>query len=86
MTDRPTLLRAALRAHPDGLTVRQLADVTGMRGAAARRWADKMPDVCVDRWVLPTTAHAGRSAAVYVVFDGVAPPDCPPPVKGRVKK
>jgi hypothetical protein len=68
-------VRALLRAHPDGLTQRAIAEgVPGLRIDVARNTLINMPDAYIDRWADPVR---GQWQAVWCV---VVPPDnCPKP-------
>ena len=59
---------------PDGMTVAQLNDATGIREDTLRNTVGSMPDVYIDRWEGP---HRGQWTAVYCVH--LAPPNCPRP-------
>lgn len=72
-------VRAVLRAHPDGMTIKEVNERIG----ASDRWSlrdtlHRMPDAYIDRWTKEPAAR-GRYAAVWCVV--VPPPNCPPPEK-----
>ena len=68
-------LRALLRANPDGLTVKQICDITGKQDSVTRRALDGMADVYRDRWIVEPTGR--RPIAVFVAVQ--VPEDCPRP-------
>lgn len=71
-------LRRILRAHPDGLTIKQLCGIAGMSDSRyILRALKSMPDVYIDRWDGP---HRGQFSAVWCVVE--VPADCPHPTKG----
>jgi hypothetical protein len=75
-------LRAILRSHPDGLTVRELADMTGRENGNVAKYLGFMPDTYIDRWEGPSKKYHGQYAAVWCI---VVPPDnCPHPTKPMV--
>jgi hypothetical protein len=75
-------LRALLRANPDGLTVKQICDITKKQDSVTRRALDGMADVYRDRWLDRGPHRGGRSIAVFVAVQ--VPEDCPrPDVKSK---
>jgi len=78
MPKRQDLVRAALRANPDGATVRELADETCLTTSAVAQILPGMPDTYVDRWQAITKGKgAGAWAAVWCAVE--VPADCPKP-------
>jgi len=73
VSQHPTI-RAHLLRNPDGLTVPDLADRTGLDENSIRRALPKMADCYIDRWTGP---NRGQYAAVWVAVP--IPDDCPPP-------
>lgn len=74
-TSQHPTIRAVLLRNPDGLTVPDLADRTGLEEDSVRRALPKMADCYIDRWVGP---NRGQYAAVWVAVP--IPENCPPPV------
>ena len=68
-------IRATLRQHPDGLTLSEIAQHSGVPYRAVHRTVTKMPDVYIDRWT--DTGKVTRHQAVWCVV--VPPPNCPHP-------
>lgn len=78
MPKRQDLVRAALRAMPDGGTVREIAENTCMEPAGVAQVLPFMPDVYIDRWQPVTKGKiAGNWAAVWCAVE--VPEDCPKP-------
>lgn len=71
---RHPTIRAHLLRNPDGLTVPDLADRTGMAEDGVRRALTQMADCYIDRWIGP---NRGQYAAVWVAVP--IPENCPPP-------
>lgn len=74
-------IRSTLRSplHNDsGLTINQLANITGVSRATVKKRVAKMSDTYVSGWVYPSKGP-GRPAAIYRAV--YVPPDCPPPPK-----
>ena len=72
-------IRQLLLEHPDGLTIKTIAERVGREGDTVRKLLSNMPDAYIDRWDGPTR---GQYAAVWCV---VVPPDnCPHPTRGGV--
>lgn len=69
-------VRALLRAHPDGLTFKEMKRATGKTDCSLRRTIKAMPDVYRDRWVL---SEGKKMMAVYIAV--TVPEDCPYPTK-----
>jgi|DEB19_MinimDraft_3_1074340.scaffolds.fasta_scaffold03221_6 hypothetical protein len=67
-------VRERLIAKPDGMTLVELHDATGVRKDTLRNCLEGMPDVYIDRWEGP---YRGQWAAVYCIH--LAPPNCPRP-------
>jgi hypothetical protein len=73
-----TLLRSVLRMYDDGLTVSQVANITGLDANGINRSLKCMPDTYIDRW---ETRQRGRPLiAVWCVV--IPPENCPKPTKG----
>lgn len=69
-------LRSLLRAHPDGLTAAELAELTERDKHNVTKYLKFMPDTYIDRWDGP---KRGQYSAVWCI---VTPPDdCPHPTK-----
>ena len=71
-------LRALLRANPDGLSIAEIAELTGRDNDNVRKTLLSMPDVYRDRWDGP---NRGQYTAVWCVV--VPPPDCPKPKRTK---
>lgn len=71
-------IRELLRAHSDGLTVKEiLAKLPQIsKAAVVRSSLAKMPDAYIDRWVIKGGTR-GQDEAVWMVV--VPPPHCPHP-------
>ena len=74
-----TPLRSALRMCDDGLTVNQLANLTGLDMDGINRSLKCMPDAYIDRW----TYRRGQYAGVWCVV--VPPENCPKPEPRKSK-
>lgn len=70
-------VRAKLKEAADGLTVNQIAAITGLEASGVRDMLKRMPDTYIDRWELTSTGRGGAPAAVWCVVD--VPADCPRP-------
>ena len=69
------VVRAALRADPDGLTTAQIHHVTGAPNDTIRNILHNMPDAYIDRWV-----YCGQKKYLSAVWCVVVPPEnCPRP-------
>jgi hypothetical protein len=69
------LVRNTLRFNPDGLTLNEIAQVSGVPYRSVHRAVAKMPDVYIDRWRAPTGAYPYQA-----VWCSVPVPDnCPHP-------
>jgi hypothetical protein len=72
-------IRAALRAKPDGMTLKELCDLFPTRLARNIRISLKaLPDAYIDRW---ESAPRKQYKAVWCVV--IPPEDCPHPTKGK---
>ena len=71
---RHQLIRDTLLAHEDGLTKSQICNITNISPNSIKKSLDAMPDVYIDRWVIPTKKAV---TPVYVAVD--VPKDCPKP-------
>ena len=79
--DSPALIKAirrALKRIEDGMTIRELEEVTGRKYANISSTVRQMPDVYIDRWQQPLK-RGGGYAAVYVLMK--VPENCPKPQK-----
>lgn len=74
-------VRALLKEHPDGLTMKQIMNMFPTRTESnIRRTLKMLPDVYIDRWEsVPRKAYK----AVWCVV--IPPEDCPHPTRG-IKK
>ena len=70
------LVRQVLRDSSDGLTVKQIMDLSQVHTDSLSRILQKMPDAYIDRWSGPTK---GQYSAVWCVV--VPPENCPQPSK-----
>jgi hypothetical protein len=70
------LVRKVLRDSEDGLTVKQIMDLSQVHADSLSRILQKMPDAYIDRWSGPTK---GQYSAVWCVV--VPPENCPQPSK-----
>ena len=70
-------LRTTLRMYDDGLTVVQLANLTGLEVDGINRSLKCMPDTYIDRWIY----KRGQFAGVWCVV--VPPEDCPRPERKK---
>jgi hypothetical protein len=72
-------LRALLRLHPDGLTVKEImAEVPDRAKTSIRYVLRNLPDAYIDRW---ESAPRKQYRAVWCVV--IPPEDCPHPTKGK---
>ena len=71
-------IRRALRKAEDGMTIRELEEVTGREYGRVSTVIRQMPDVYIDRWQQPLK-RGGGYAAVYVLVK--VPENCPKPQK-----
>ena len=76
---RQQRVRKLLRTRPEGMTPKEIAEITGMHVANVRTSLRAMPDVYVDRW---RAAKRGQFEKVWVAVE--VPEDCPHP-RDRVK-
>jgi hypothetical protein len=83
MTANHPVIRAILREHSDGLTVKQLADLIPATQGPTRIALKNMPDAYIYRWA-KADAPKSKYEAVWAVV--VPPEDCPrPATKGEMK-
>jgi hypothetical protein len=68
------LVRRVLRNSEDGLTVKQIMDLSQVHTDSLSRILAAMPDAYIDRWTGPTKS---QYSAVWCVV--VPPEDCPHP-------
>lgn len=71
-------IRALLRAHPEGMTTRDLVVTTKASDKSVRHSLGSMPDAYIDRWEFP---RQGPLAAVYCVVE--VPENCPRPERAK---
>jgi hypothetical protein len=76
MKSKHDLVRKVLRDSEDGLTVRQIVDLTQIDKDPLSRILATMPDAYIDRWSGPAR---GQYSAVWCVV--VPPENCPHPTK-----
>ena len=76
MKSKHDIVRKVLRASEDGLTVKQIVDLTQIDKDPLSRILQTMPDAYIDRWSGPTR---GQYSAVWCVV--VPPENCPHPTK-----
>jgi hypothetical protein len=74
-------VRAALRAHPDGLTTSQLHELIKAPDGRMRAVLRSMPDAYIDRW--QTRGDKKYLSAVWCVVE--VPDNCPRPDKSGTK-
>ena len=76
---RQPYVRELLRAHPEGLTIRQLQQrMNKIKPSSVHSCLRKMPDAYIDRWVLEVGSR-GQFHAVWCV--AIPPADCPYPTE-----
>lgn len=75
------IVRQLLRLHPDGLTRKQISDLTGIRLDVLTKTLKSMPDVYVDRWSPPAGWTVGNLVPVFCAV--TVPEDCPKPEKRK---
>jgi len=68
------LIRDTLLEHEDGLTKSQICNITNISPNSIKKSLDAMPDVYIDRWIVPAKKAV---TPVYVAVD--VPEDCPKP-------
>ena len=71
---RHHLIRDTLLAHEDGLTKSQICTISGIDARSIKKSLDAMPDVYIDRWVIPEKKAV---TPIYIVVK--VPEDCPKP-------
>jgi len=71
---RHHLIRETLLAHEDGLTKSQICTISGIDARSLKKSLDAMPDVYIDRWIIPAKKAV---TPVYVAVD--VPENCPKP-------
>lgn len=69
--------RELLRQHSDGLTVKELSEMSGTSKDAALSSIKCMPDAYIDRW----KPVRGKDAGVWCVV--VPPENCPKPERKK---
>jgi hypothetical protein len=70
------IIRHVLRDTEDGLTVKEITDLTKVDADSLSRILQTMPDAYIDRWTGPTR---GQYSAVWCVV--VPPENCPRPTR-----
>jgi hypothetical protein len=70
------LVRKVLRDSADGLTVKQIMDLSQVHTDSLSRILQTMPDAYIDRWTGP---DRGQYSAVWCVV--VPPENCPRPTR-----
>ena len=68
------LIRDTLLANEDGLTKSQICNITNISPNSIKKSLEAMPDVYIDRWVIPAKKAV---TPVYVAVD--VPENCPKP-------
>ena len=76
MKSKHDLVRKVLRDSEDGLTVKQIMDLSQVHTDSLSRILQTMPDAYIDRWSGPTQ---GQYSAVWCVV--VPPENCPRPTR-----
>ena len=76
MRSKHDLVRRVLRDSEDGLTVKQIMDLSQVHTDSLSRILQTMPDAYIDRWSGPTQ---GQYSAVWCVV--VPPENCPRPTR-----
>jgi hypothetical protein len=79
MKSKHDLVRKVLRDSQDGLTVKQIMDLSQVHTDSLSRILQTMPDAYIDRWSGPTK---GQYSAVWCVV--VPPENCPRPTRGEL--
>ena len=72
---KPPIIRALLREHPDGLSVRGICIKTNIDERVTRACLKKMADAYIDRWALGRQQRPPE--AIWCVVH--VPQDCPRP-------
>lgn len=67
-------IRKLLTTNPDGMTTKQIAEITKREISGIRQHLHRMPDTYRDRWI---PAKNSQYEAVWCIV--VPPPDCPHP-------
>jgi hypothetical protein len=70
------LVRKVLRESADGLTVKQIMDLSQVHTDSLSRILQTMPDAYIDRWTGPAK---GQYSAVWCVV--IPPENCPRPTR-----
>lgn len=78
MKSKHDLVRRVLRDSPDGLTVKQIMDLSQVHTDSLSRILQTMPDAYIDRWSEPAR---GQYSAVWCVV--VPPENCPKPTREK---
>ena len=70
MTGGRANVERLLRAHPDGLTIRQMSAALQIDRRRVDESLKLMPHVYIDRWIaVPSTGQMIKWAAVYMLAD-----------------
>ena len=77
------VIRAILREHTDGLTIKQLVELIPATQGPTRTALKNMPDAYIDRWI-KADAPKSKYEAVWAVV--MPPEDCPRPTTKREMK
>ena len=75
----PPIVRAMLKKSEDGLSPKELSEITGISRDHLYKVLDAMPDAYIDRWTFPH--GSGHPTAIWCVVD--VPENCPKPKKTR---
>jgi len=76
---KPPVIRALLREHSDGLSVRGICLQTGIDDRVVRACLKKMADAYIDRWVIGRMRRPHE--AIWCVVE--VPANCPKPTKRK---
>ena len=71
---RHELIRSVLLKYEDGLTKSQICLYAGIDPRSIRKSLEAMPDVYIDRWIIPAKKSI---TPVYIAVP--VPEDCPKP-------
>jgi hypothetical protein len=82
MKSNHNTIRKVLIEHPDGLTSRQISEMTGISYRSVRKSLESVFGVYIDRYI--TARYRNNLTAVWVVVD--VPDNCPKPDHIRNKK
>lgn len=79
------LVRKFLRENEDGLTTREIANLTGRTVESIKHSIHKMPDVYIDRWKKVYHEKCNRLSYTAVYCAVKVPVNCPPPWQVKVE-